>query len=270
MKTAIIGPGPLGTLLAANLSRSKNEVILLDKDIEKEKKSSLIGSSDAIFICVKSYDTEAVIKSIKNFIKDNSYVISLQSGIGNLQIISEYVDTGRIIGGITSQGQTIIGQGSGKVLGGIREISSLLTKANFPTKITKDINSVTWSKLIIDAGINALSAITRLKNGVLVKNEHTRDIMRRAVSEAVKVAKRKKVKLTYDDPIQKVESVCRATADEQSPMLQDLIGRRQTEIEFINGAVIRQAKNLNIKTPVNDMLTEFVKSIEENYKNIVN
>ena len=308
MKITIIGPGALGTLLATNLIRAKNEVCLLDNNPERAKRLSRdnirlegvsggyktrinattdikeIGTPEAIFLCVKSYDTESALKGIKHLLGENTYVISLQDGLGNLQLISEYVDSDRIIGGVTSQGatlmdegcvrhtgkgETVIGQDSGKILGGIREISSILGKANFPTKISKDINSVIWSRLIINVGINALSAITRLKNGMLVKNEYTREVMRRAVSEAVKVAKRKRVKLMYDDPIQKVEAVCRATADNLSSMLQDVLNRRQTEIDFMNGAIIRQAKSLNIKTPTNEMLTELIKTIESNYNNLV-
>ena len=243
-----------------------------------------IEKPDAVFICVKSYDTENALKNIKDLLKDDTFVISLQDGLGNLQMLHEYVDSSSMLGGITSQratliedgyvkhtdkGDTVIGQESGKVLGGIREISSLLNKANFPTKVTKDINSAIWSKLIISVGIDALSAITRLRNGALVKNEYTREIMRRAVSEAVKVAKRKRVKLAYDDPIQKVEAVCKATADNTSSMLEDVLSRKQTEIDSINGAIIRQAKSLNIKTPTNEMLTELIKAIESNYNSLI-
>jgi 2-dehydropantoate 2-reductase len=307
VKVTIIGPGALGTLLAANLTRGKNEVHILDNSSERAKKLSLngirleglsgsykakinvtteaekIGICEAVFLCVKSYDTENALKGIKDLIGENTYVISLQNGLGNLQLIGEYIDSNKIIGGVTSQtaaliddgyvkhtarGETIIGQESGKVLGAIREISSVMNKANFPTKISKDINSIIWSKLVINVGINALSSITRLKNGMLVKNEYTREIMRRAVTEAVKVAKRKRIKLTYDDPIQKAEAVCRATSEDLSSMLQDILNRRQTEIDFINGAIIRQAKSLNIKTPTNEMLLELVKCIESNYNSL--
>ncbi len=308
MKIAIIGPGALGILLAANLVRAKNEVWLLDNDAKRAKRLSTggirlegLGGSyktrinatsnpkeiekpDAIFICVKSYDTENTLKGIGQLLTENTYVVSLQDGLGNLQTINEYVDSDSMLGGVTSQqatliedghvrhtdkGETVIGEEKGKVLGSIREISSVLNKANFPTKVTKDINSAIWSKLIINVGINALTAVTRLKNGALVKNEYTREIMRRAVSEAVKVAKRKRIKLAYDDPIQKVEAVCKATADNTSSMLQDVLDRKQTEIDFINGAIIRQAKSLNIKTPTNEMLTELVKAVESNYGNLI-
>lgn len=308
MKITVVGHEALGLLLATNLARAKNEVFLLDNNPERAKRLSSdnirlegvngsyrvkinvttdikeIGSTDAIFICVKSYDTESTLKNIKDLFGENTYVISLQNGLGNLQLISEHVDSDRVIGSATSheatlisdgyvkhtnKGETVIGEDSGKVLGGIREISSVLNKANFPTKISKDINSVIWSKLIIDVGVNALSAITRLKNGMLVKNEYTREIMRRAVSEAVKVAKRKRVKLLYDDPLQKVEAVCKATADNLSSMLQDILNYQQTEIDFINGAIIRQAKNLNIDTPTNEILTDLVKTIESNYESLI-
>ena len=308
MKITIVGPGALGLLLAASLTRTKNEIWLLDKNAERAKKISEegikventnanykakvsavsdakdIGATDIIILCVKSYDTEEALKGVKSLIGDKTYVLSLQNGLGNLQLISEFVDNDRIIGGITyhgamliddvtvrhtGKGETIIGQENGKVLGEIRDIAAILSKAGFPTKISKDINSVIWSKLVINVGINALSAITRLKNGVLVENEYTREIMRRAVSEAVKVAKKKKAKLAYDDPIQKVEAVCKATAENFSSMLQDALDRDMTEIDSINGAIVRQAKSLNIKTPTNEMLTELVKSIEMNYKNLV-
>jgi len=307
MKITVIGPGALGILLAASLARAKNEVWLLDNDAKRVKRLSSDGirldgtsgsyrtkinattnpkdieKADAVFICVKSYDTENALKGIKEIIKEDTFVISLQDGLGNLQMINEYVDSSGMLGGITTQratlveeghvrhtdkGDTIIGQEKGKVLGGIREISSVLSRASFPTKVTKDINSVIWSRLIINVGINALSAIARLKNGALVKNEYTREIMRRAVSEAVKVAKRKRVKLMYDDPIQKVEAVCKSTADSTSSMLQDVLDHKQTEIDFINGAIVRQAKGLGIKTPANEMLAELIKAIESNYKDL--
>lgn len=304
MKIVIVGPGALGLLMAANLSRSKNDIWILDKDAARAKKlaedgiktessavssrakvsssadSREIGQADVVIICVKSYDTEEALKSAKGVIGEKTYVMSLQNGLGNLQLISEFVDNDKIIGGVTyhgatlvdditvrhtGKGETVIGQENGKVLGEIRDIAAILTKAGFQTKITKDINSVIWSKLIINVGINALSAVTRLKNGALVENEYTREIMRRAVSEAVKVAKKKKARLAYDDPIQKVEAVCKATADNLSSMLQDVIAGESTEIDYINGAIVRQAKSLNIKTPTNEMLVELVKAVEMNY-----
>lgn len=304
MKIVIVGPGALGLLLAAHLARTKADVCVLTSSAAKAKQiadegikaenagsgarvkvnsssdAKDIGAADLIIICVKPYDTESALKSAKPLITDKTYILSLQNGLGNLQLLSEFVESDKIIGGVTyndaaliddttvkhtAKGETVIGQESGKVLGEIRDIAAILTRAGFPTKITKDINSAIWSKVVITAGINAVSAVSRLRNGVLAENEYTREIMRRAVSEAAKVAKKKKAKLAYDDPIQKAEAVCKVTTDNISSMLQDVLLRELTEIDYINGAIARQAKSMSIKTPTNEMLVELVKAIEANY-----
>ena len=93
--------------------------------------------------------------------------------------------------------------------------------------------------------------------------------MRGAVQEAVKVAKRKRIKLVYDDAIQKVETVCKATANNLSSMLQDVLKKKRTEVDYINGAIVRQGKALGIATPINDVLSGLVTAIETNYKDEV-
>lgn len=305
MKIAIVGPGAMGCLFAAFLAKQKEEVFLIDHNADRAKRirqdgikvegisgefnmkvnaasePKEAGICDLIIICVKSYDTEEAIKAVKDIIGENTQVLTLQNGIGNVQILNDIVGEDRVIGGITSHGATLLGTGhirhagkgetaigkaSGKVLGPIREIANVLNKAGIETKVSRDINALIWSKLIINAGINALGGITRLHNGRLVEYAGTREIMRAAVQEAVKVAKRKRIKLAYDDPIQKVEGVAKATAGNICSMLQDVLKKRRTEIDFINGAIIRQAKSLNIPTPINEVLTSLIKTIEASYE----
>ena len=100
---------------------------------------------------------------------------------------------------------------------------------------------------------------------MLIQHDGTRDILRSSVQEAVKIVKRKRIKLAYDDPIQKVESVCKATSANVSSMLQDVLNNKRTEIDYINGAIMRQGKALGIPTPVNEVLTNLVKTIETTY-----
>jgi len=305
MKIAIIGPGALGCLIAGALkARTKEEVWLIDNSPERAKRirqdgikieglSNLarcqvnvsadpkeVGRCDLVILCVKSYSTEDACKDIKDLVSDNTFVMTLQNGIGNVQVLNDYFGTEKVVAGVTNHGATLLGEGhvrhagkgetiiglsSGKVLGPIKEISGILSKAGFETKVSKDIDSVIWSKLVINVGINALTAITRLKNGMLTEHGGTREILRNAVQEAVKIVKRKRIKLIYDDPIQKVESVCKATAVNVSSMLQDVLNKKKTEIDFINGAVIRQGKALGIPVPVNEVLTALVKTIEATY-----
>ncbi len=305
MKIAIVGPGAMGCLFAAFLTKAKEDVYLIDHDASRAQKirqdgltvelpqgdftvkvnataqAKEVGVCQAIIIAVKSYDTEEATKAVKELIGENTQIVTLQNGIGNVQVINDIVGEERVVGGVTAhgatllgvgrvrhagKGETIIGKSSGKVLGPIRDIASAFSKAGFETKISKDINAVIWSKLIINVGINALGALTRLPNGLLAECDPTREVMRSAVQEAVKVAKRKRIKLIYDDPFQKVEGVAKATATNVCSTLQDILHAKRTEIDFINGAIVRQGKAFNIPTPVNEVLTGLIKTIESSYE----
>jgi len=251
-----------------------------------------IGVSELVVVCVKSYDTEAAVKEAKPVIGDNTLVLTLQNGLGNEETIAEIVGQEKVIGGVTAHGVTSLSDcavkhaGKGETVIGrwytpparkdvkkwyiprrrLEEVSAVLKKAGFETKISDSIKDVIWSKLIINAGVNALSAITRLKNGDLIGYEWTRNIMRQAVLEAVKVAKRRRIDLVYSDPIKKTESVCSSSGNNLSSMLQDILARQRTEIDYINGAIVSEGKSLDIATPVNSVLTDLVKTIEESYK----
>ncbi len=239
-----------------------------------------IGLADVIIICVKSYDTKEAIMRAKSIVGENTEVLTLQNGIGNVEIIGEVVGSEKVIGGVTNEGATLLGIGSikhagrgetvigridGKIPVQMRSIREIFNKVGFETRISRDIKGLLWSKLIINAGINALTAITGLNNGRLVEFEGTRKILREAVTEAVKIAKRKRIKLIYDDPLAKVEGVCEATAANVSSMLQDVLRKKRTEIDFINGVIVRQAQELGIPAPVNSILVDLVKTIESSY-----
>lgn len=306
MRIAVIGPGALGCLIAGLLkTKTKEDVWLIDKSPERAKRirrdglkiEGLSGSIQAqvnvsadpkevgpcnlVILCVKSYSTEDACKEIKELVSRGTFVLTLQNGIGNVQVLNDYFGSDRVMAGITNhgatllsvghvrhagKGDTVIGMSKGKTSGSIKEAATLLSKAGFETKISKDIDSIIWSKLVINVGINALTAITRLKNGALIEHAGTREILRNAVQEAVKIVKRKRLKLVYDDPIQKVESVCKATAANVSSMLQDVLNHKRTEIDFINGAITRQGKALGLPVPVNEVLTALVKTIEATYE----
>ena len=305
MKIAVVGPGAMGCLISAYLkNKTKEEVWLYDKFPERAEHirdnsvkvetpnnafqaklnvtcdAKEIGICDLVIICVKSYSTEDACKDIKEMVGEITCVMTIQNGIGNVQVLNDYFGEDKVIAGITNhgatllgighvrhagRGDTIIGKADGRLSGALKEISGILNRCGFETKISKDIDSVIWSKLIINVGINALTAITRLNNGRLIEYEESRSLLRNAVQEAAKIVKRKRIKLAYDDPIQKVESVCKGTAQNISSMLQDVLNKKRTEIDFINGAIIRQGKSLGIPTPVNEVLTNIVKTIETSY-----
>ena len=295
----------MGCLLACFLAKSKEEIWLLDKNPERAQKikeqglkiEGISGSwpvkvnitsqakeitqpQDLVIIAVKSYDTKNALKDIKSLLSESSLVLSLQNGLGNIEVISEVAGQEKVLGGISNQGATLLGPGwvrhagkgetvigrlDGRLPVELRSIRELFNQCGLETRLSKDIKSLLWSKLIINVGINALTAITHLNNGRLIEFAGTRKILEEAVNEAVRVAKKKRIKLIYDDPLSKVEAVCEATAANVSSMLQDIIRRKPTEIDFINGAIVRHAQALSLPTPVNSVLTNLVKTIESTY-----
>lgn len=304
MKIVIVGPGATGLLLASFLTKIKQDVWLLDKDEERADhlehkgikieglsgqweanvKSTCepknIGKADLLVMAVKSYSTQEAAEKAKSLVGDDTLVLTLQNGLGNLEVLEEVFGAEKIVGGVTNlgstligvghikhagEGETVIGMSGGRMGVGLRQIREIFNKSGLDCKITKDINAAIWSKLIINVGINPLSAIIRLPNGKLFKNEFIAHLVRDAVKEATKVAKRKRVRLVYDDPISKVESICKSTADNISSMLQDVANKRRTEIDSINGAIVRHAQTLGISTPVNSLLVDLIKTIEATY-----
>ncbi|MFH1191491.1 MAG: 2-dehydropantoate 2-reductase [Candidatus Omnitrophota bacterium] len=304
MKIVVVGPGAIGCLFAAYLAKSKEEIWLLDNNKERaakinERGISLegesgswqikvkatssnqdIGKADLILICVKSFHTKLTVEQIKPLLGPETKILTLQNGIGNIEVISELVGEERVIAGVTNEGatlidigkihhagrgETIIGAIDGKTPVQMRAIREIFNKAGFECKMSRDIKSLLWSKLIINVGINALSAITRLPNGKLIEYEGTKRILRDAVTEAARIAKRKRIKLIFDDPLAKVEAVCEGTQDNFSSMLQDVLRKKHTEVEFINGVIVRLAQELGIEVPTNKFLLDLIKTIESSY-----
>lgn len=248
--------------------------------IQASASTQEIGITDLVVITVKSYHTQQAILHAKPLVGKDTAVLTLQNGIGNIETIQEAVGQDKVIGGVTNlgatlvdvgqviyagKGETAIGRMDGKIPAILRSIREIFNRAGLETRISRDIKGALWSKLIINAGINALTAITGLKNGRLIETEETRRILRLAVTEAIRVAKRKKIKLLYDDPLAKVEAVCVATSENISSMLQDVMKNKVTEIDYINGVIVRQGQELGIPVAVNAVLTDLVKTIERNY-----
>jgi len=304
MKIVIVGPGAMGCLFAAFLTKAKEDVWLLDKDKQRSLKINEsgislegssgcwqskpkttanpqdIGKADLIIICVKSFHTKVVVEQIKPLLGQETKILTLQNGIGNVEIISELAGEERVIAGVTNEGatlidagkihhsgrgETIIGAIDGKTPVQMRAIREVFNKAGFECKMSRDIKSLLWSKLIINVGINALSAITRLPNGKLTEYEGTKRILRDAVTEAARIAKRKRIKLIFDDPLAKVEAVCEGTQSNFSSMLQDVLRKKHTEIDFINGVIVRLGQELGIAVPTNKFLLDLIKTIESSY-----
>lgn len=306
MKIAIIGAGAMGSLYGGNLSKSGNDVYLVDiweehvKKINSEGLKILkddkemivypkavtnvesVGIVELAIIFVKSIHTGNAVKNNKAILDKNTMVLSLQNGYGNIEEIEKYVDIKNIIAGTTAHGATMIGPGNIKHAGEgithiglvssrkdnkIEEISNVLNKAGFDTDVSENVKELIWGKLFINVGINALTAILKIKNGQLLEYEESINIMKSAVYEAVDVANASGMDFDFEKNIKNVIDVAEKTAENKSSMLQDVLNKRITEIDTINGAIVVEGKKYGVKTHVNSILLNLIKVIEKNYKN---
>jgi 2-dehydropantoate 2-reductase len=254
------------------------EVVVCRPEASAEPASA--RGSDVLVIFVKSTATEQAAAEFAPLARKDTIVLTLQNGLGNEAIIRRHFGQERTAAGVTSQGATFLGPGRIRHAGKgpthiamadgrderLRGLADALGAAGFETHVEKDVRGLVWSKLVINVGINALTAITAQPNGRLLESEHIKAIMADLVAEAVTVAKARGIRFTYDDPLATVYEVARKTGANRSSMLQDFDKGRETEIDFMNGAIVREAGELGIATPVNATITRLIKALEKERK----
>ncbi|HEX9014835.1 MAG TPA: 2-dehydropantoate 2-reductase [Chloroflexota bacterium] len=304
MKVAIIGAGAMGGVYGFFLARGGHDVVLVDvwkEHVDAINRSGLemeeggvshvarvkatvdaggAGGADLVLIFVKSYHTAAAAEAAKQIAGPGTLVLTLQNGLGNAETIAEAVGDERAACGINAHGATLLGpgrvshRGTGETLFGpwnekvtpqIERVAEAFVEAGLPARVTANPVGAVWGKVMVNVGINALTAILQVPNGALLEYPWSRSLMSAAVKEAAAVAARKGVDLPYEDPVEHCESIAKATGSNRSSMLQDVLGRRRTEVDFINGAVVREGAALGIATPVNSVLTDMVRTIEASY-----
>jgi len=237
-----------------------------------------VGPVDLAIIFVKSTMTNQAMVDNKALIKESTVVLTLQNGLGNVDAICQVVHEDHVMAGTTAHGATMLGPGrmkhagkgktvigelSGEITERVQMIADMFSQAGLETETSDNALGLIWGKLLSNVGLNALTAITGLLNGQLLDYPETEELMTLAVLEAKAVADAKGICLSYDDAVEHTRALCRATAPNRSSMLQDVSNGRKTEIDMINGAIVREGRALGIATPINLALTNLIKTIEQ-------
>lgn len=306
MKIVVIGAGAMGSIYGGALAEAGNEVYFLDvykehvdainkdglwiegcgkdrfiKNIKATSNPNEVGVVDLAIVFVKSTITDTAIEQNKAVIGDNTVVLTLQNGLGNIEKLKTVVKEEQIIAGTTAHGSnmlgpgkirhaghgtTVIGELNGVVTERIKVISQLFEEAHLePVMISKNVMGLIWDKLLVNVGVNPLTAITGLRNGQLLDYAETEWIGSEAVSEGMKVAEAMGIKLETPDAVAHFKEVCIGTGPNISSMLADVNNKRKTEISNINGAIVKEAEKYNIETPINKVLTNLVLLKEKMY-----
>jgi 2-dehydropantoate 2-reductase len=243
-----------------------------------------LAPADLVIVLVKSFHTEAAIEGYKRAVGKNTIVMSLQNGLGHEEVLAKAVGRERLLAGKTYVGGVFLAPGVvragvqgkltliGEPAGGhpdkrserVQRVAAEFERAGLKTTVSDNITGVIWDKLLVNTATGALSAITRLPYGLLYAVPALEATAVAAVAEAMAVARAKGVKLSIEEPVDAWRVAGAGLGpDFKASMLQSLEKGSLTEIDFINGAVVREGERLGMPTPVNRTLVACVKGIEK-------
>ncbi len=298
----IVGPGAMGCLHAALLGRMPHlDVALLDHRADRAElineqgviieatagtctvsvpctaDAQELSIADLVIIFAKAYDTAEAAEHCAPVVGPETAVLTLQNGLGNYQILEESLPAKQVLAGTTSSGATLLGMGrvrqaglSQIVLGsptGNQSLADstveLLKPAGLEVQLTADVDALLWRKVLINSAINPLTALTRRRNGELLEIAALRDLAGQVAKEVYSVGQAVGIDWGQFDPRREVEEVCRATAANQSSMLQDILAGRRTEVEYITGVVADAAERHGVAAPLCQCLTVLVEGFTD-------
>ncbi len=244
---------------------------------------AIAPASDVLLLCVKSHQLAAALdRAAPLLLAKTTLTVCFQNGIGHLELLARHLAQGSWAAGVTAQGATLTGPGRvrhggngptslgflepASAVAGERldQLAAALSASGIATQVVADIQARIWRKLLVNVGINALTAIRDCTNGELPDSAPARERLADAVLEAARVAAASGIRVD-DDPVAMTLAVCRATAANSSSMRQDVRNRRRTEIDAINGAVVAEGRKLGIPVPENQTLVHEIKEIERGY-----
>jgi len=249
----------------------------------------LEGPFDLILLAVKAYDTEAIADRIAHLLAPDGLVVSMQNGVGNLDVLVERFGAARVIGARVMLGAeipapgtahaTVFGEplalGPSKVANRehcahlverAREVAAMISAAGLPAEAVEDIAPLLWMKLFYNAALNPLGALLRLNYGALAADADLRTIMDEVIEEAFAVAIALKVPLPFESA-QAYRAVfysklVPATCNHRPTMLYDLEQRGRTDIMAMNGKVVELAARVGLRAQTNRMLTHLIRARE--------
>jgi 2-dehydropantoate 2-reductase len=290
MQVAVIGAGAVGCYYGGLLLQAGHDVtfigrqphvdainahgLLLDTKTFKghlpakaATDTTALASPDLVLVCVKSADTEQAGRSLAGHLRPETSVLSLQNGVDNAPRLRA-VTGHAVIPVVVYVGSEMAGPGHIRHHGGgdlaigasaaSEALAQTLQAAGIRTTISDDIEVTLWSKLVINCAFNALSAVAGISYGPMLEVEGTRDVVTRAVREAIAVAGACGVSLP-EDLIDHILKIPTAMPNQMSSTAQDLARGKPSEIDFLNGYVVRKGAELGIPTPTNHALQVMVK-----------
>jgi 2-dehydropantoate 2-reductase len=293
MKITVMGAGAVGCYYGGMLARAGHEVCLVGRPSHVEAvlrdgllmettsfkehvrmsastEPGAVEGAQLVLFCVKSTDTETSAEAIAPHLADDAVVLTLQNGVDNadrlqrairqpvvptvVYVATEMAGPGHVLH--HGRGDLVIGESPRSAA-----IADAFVAAGVPVQLSDNVAGALWAKLILNCAYNAMSAITQIPYGPLVEGAGVWDVMHDVVDECVAVANALQVRLP-GDPWQAVQRLAATMPAQFSSTAQDLARGKRSEIDHLNGFIVRQGRALGVRTPVNAALHTLVKLIE--------
>jgi 2-dehydropantoate 2-reductase len=298
IKIAIVGPGSVGSFIAYVLNKQGLKPYLVFKDSDKARKvikkggirfkvgtaveriwghyvtyEEIDNNIDLVFVTTKAYDFTRAFNSILQKLSNNGIMVVCQNGLGPFEEAINILGKERVIALVINAGITRIddityelrGLGISYVGGREAEVVHLEDIyewfKGFSFKLVDDIEPYRWLKLLVNAGINPVTALLRKPNEVIITNKWAKLLAMDLIKEGWDIAVLRNVSLP-EDPIKAMFKVAKSTGHNYSSMLQDILRGKRTEIDYINGAIVKLAKDYDVDVPINSVIYRLIKSLE--------
>lgn len=303
MRVCVVGAGAVGSLFAAHLAQVEDVEVwaydISEAHVEAINRRGLrlVGEADLVgqvrattdpadlpacefgIVATKSMFTREAISQTAHAFSDGA-VASVQNGVGNEEVIAEHVE--RVIRGTTfpagrlvepgvvhmdTRGDTWLGPFEPRPasMAEVSRLAAAITAGGMNTKALEDARGAQWTKLIFNAATNPIGALTRLTHGRLCELPETRRLVTLLVEEGKAVADA--LGITLDsDPDQLVDHAARVAYEHRASMLQDILAERATEVDALNGGIVRFGAERGVPTPLNEAIAALIKGLERSWR----
>lgn len=291
---AVMGAGAVGCYFGGMLARAGHDVTLVARPLhvqairqdglrmetrtfdervrlQASTEPAAIAGARLVLFCVKSTDTEAAGAQMKPYLASDALVLTLQNGVDNAERLRTVLPPQQVAAAVVYVATEMVGPGHVRHHGrgelviepsaGSQDAAQILNGAAIPTEVSDNVRSALWTKLIINCAYNPISAIAQLPYGQAVQGEGVSDLMRDVVDECLAVAAAEGVHVSGDTHAI-VRRLVESMPGQYSSTAQDLARGKRTEIDHLNGWVVRRGEALDVATPANRALWALVRLLE--------
>ncbi len=301
MKVAVVGAGAMGSIFGARFQNGGLDTVLVDvaqplveeingrgvtvvrgdeettTRVPGTSDPASVGVADVVVFFVKCYHTASAAEMARPMVGPDTVVASLQNGWGNGDVLASVYDPAQVVVGVTYNSGTVLGLGkvahpgvgptymgpyADESLDGAKRLAEVLTQGDLEAHVTPEIRPEIWKKLILNAATLPTAALTGMNAGALTAHGPMHGLVSETAREAIAVARALGYEIDEQERVDYIHTLLERAGPTKASMLQDFEAGRQTEVDVINGAVVRAADETGVAVPLNRAFVTLVRGWE--------